>query len=124
MDQHLPYLFPPPDLIRTCLQKLSNYKIRGLYIAPHLPSAPWWLDCHKRFTPCKTTSKFCNPCKAKTSGLKARRDVMGLSQPSISNTLTLMYDKRLNASVFQALSLANRPSTPSQYENCWKDINS
>ena len=36
------YLFPPLDLIPTCLKKLQLFKGWGLFIAPNLPSAPWW----------------------------------------------------------------------------------
>ena len=36
------YLFPPTDLIQTCLKKLQHFQGEGIFIAPHLPSAPWW----------------------------------------------------------------------------------
>ena len=39
---HSIYLFPPPDLIPLCLQKLDHFKGRGLFVAPLLISAPWW----------------------------------------------------------------------------------
>ena len=38
------YLFPPIDLIPICMKKLQTFHGTGLFIAPHLPSAPWWVD--------------------------------------------------------------------------------
>ena len=35
------YLFPPPDLIQACLQKLQDFGGSALVIVPVLPSAPW-----------------------------------------------------------------------------------
>ena len=36
------YLFPPPDLIQACLQKLQLFEGTGIFVAPHNPAAPWW----------------------------------------------------------------------------------
>ena len=36
------YLFPPPDLIQTCVQNLGHFEGTALIVAPSLPSAPWW----------------------------------------------------------------------------------
>ena len=45
------YLFPPPDLIQTCLQKLENFGGSALVIVPVLPSAPWWPEFRLACTP-------------------------------------------------------------------------
>ena len=45
------YLFPPPDLIQTCLQKLENFGGSALVIVPVLPSAPWWPEFRLVCTP-------------------------------------------------------------------------
>ena len=36
------YLFPPLNLIPTCLEKLEKYSGKGVFIAPHLPGSLWW----------------------------------------------------------------------------------
>ena len=45
------YLFPPPDLIQACLQKLQDFGAFALVIVPVLPSAPWWPEFRLVCTP-------------------------------------------------------------------------
>ena len=45
------YLFPPPDLLQTCLQKLALFEGMALIVAPSLPSAPWWPEFLEACTP-------------------------------------------------------------------------
>lgn len=45
------YLFPPPDLIQTCLLKLAHFRGAALFIVPLLPSVPWWPDFRLASTP-------------------------------------------------------------------------
>ena len=48
------YLFPPPKLLNTVVQKLSSYTGHGLLIAPYLPHAPWFSSVAIRSTQLRT----------------------------------------------------------------------
>ena len=45
------YLFPPTDLIPLCLRKLLGFQGDGIFVAPVLPTAPWWAELIGRCSP-------------------------------------------------------------------------
>ena len=109
------YLFPPPDLIQTCLQKLENFGGSALVIVPVLPSAPWWPEFRLVCTPLDVDLDIGQWVQGEW--LKAQEKTSYLFRTcSISRTSTP------EAPVTLALSTAHRGSTRDQYEHCWKDF--